>query len=279
MKKLLIAAVALASGVASAGIVSSSIVGYQNRDIDSDGWQLITSTFLPIGKEKSEAKLSDITPTGWSFWGGDYVQFLDASGGTKTFVVGEEEYPCLFTYLTTADGAPADGWYQYEQAMAFNFIPAPNADTALEYGDGAVYAATSGSAKLVYSGEVAQTPQSIMVDRVGWNIIGNPTPVETTFSDITPDGWNFWAGDYLQFLDASGGTKTFVYQDQEYPCMFTYLTTADGAPAAGWYQYEQAMAFNFISIQDAGLNDVASGQAFVFATESRTATVQFPGAL
>ena len=284
MKKLMFAAAAAFCGTVFA-LESANIVGYQNRAVEKSGWNLICNTFLPVNGEKSAMKLGDFKPAGWDFWSGDTVQFLDAGGGTASFEFEGEMLDALFTYATTAEGAPADGWYQYDKAYN-DMVYVSGDEMSLEYGEGAVYQTTSPETTLVFSGTVADAPQTILSDKSGWNLIGNPTPVDINFADITPDGWDFWSGDTIQFLDAGGGTESFSWTNPEteevesLPALFTYATTAEGAPADGWYQYDKA--YNdmvYISISDAGFADLKAGAGFVSQTVSDSTGIQFPGAL
>ena len=101
---------------------SANVVGYQERAVEKSGWNLICNTFLPVNGDKAGMTLGDIKPNGWDFWSGDTIQFLDAGGGTASFTwtnpetQEEETLDALFTYATINEGAPADGWYQYDKA-------------------------------------------------------------------------------------------------------------------------------------------------------------------
>ena len=62
----------------------------------------------------------------------DTIQFLDDGGGTR---VREDGLPAMYGYFTTLDGAPADGWYQNDQAMTGLFVEIDEIDNNLNAGD------------------------------------------------------------------------------------------------------------------------------------------------
>ena len=131
MKKLMFAAAAIAAGVAVADVTSANGVGYQDKAAAKEGWNLICGTFEKV--DGSAMTLADAKPNAafsWMF--GDTIQFLDDGGGTR---VREDGYPAMYLYLTTLDGAPADGWYQMDQAMMGMFVPADEVDSVLTAGD------------------------------------------------------------------------------------------------------------------------------------------------
>ena len=270
---------------------SANVVGYQERAVEKSGWNLICNTFLPVNGDKAGMTLGDIKRNGWDCWSGDTIQFLDAGGGTASFTwtnpetQEEETLDALFTYATINEGAPADGWYQYDKAYN-DMVYISGNDMALEYGEGAVYQTTSPETALLFAGSVADEAQTILSDKSGWNVIGNPTPVDLTFVDITPDGWDFWSGDTIQFLDAGGGTASFTWtnpetqEEETLDALFTYATINEGAPADGWYQYDKA--YNdmvYVPITETDFNSLSAGAAFVSQTSSDTTGIQFPAAL
>ena len=107
-----IAAIAVAaSTVAMAdGIVSSSVVGYQNKSLNS-GFNYVANTFVPIGVERTEMTLGDIKPN--EDFIASTIQFLTPGGATaKVTVEGLGNVKAIYSYWTEEDG-PADGagWY------------------------------------------------------------------------------------------------------------------------------------------------------------------------
>ena len=229
-------------------------------------------------------KISDFKPNDkWNFRV-DGLQILDASGGTAVFEYDEEEYDAIFTYVTKENmkACPADGWYHQEALEDGEWISIDDAGfDDISYGFGWVYETSSNEAGLIYSGQVAEGPQTIVAANSGWNVIGNPTPVFADYKDITVNSdWNFRV-DGLQILDASGGTATFEYDEEEYDAIFTYVTKENmkACPADGWYHQEALEDGEWISIDEAGWSGLEAGEAVVFETSKNTAGIQFPGAI
>ena len=128
MKKLLVAAVALAAGVASADIVSSSVVGYQQNDTIK-GNQGVGATFLPVN---GTAKMGDITVTGYGASYGDnsiYCCKLDTYGRSQTL---------MFWADYTEGNDTWYGWYNTEWDTEYN-------DVELQPGEGVWFYSPSAS--------------------------------------------------------------------------------------------------------------------------------------
>ena len=112
----------------------SHLVGYQNKAAAKEGWNLICGTFEKV--DGSAMTLADAKPNAAFTWMSyDTIQFLDHGGGTR---VREDGYPAVYSYFTTSDGAPADGWYQMDYAMMGMFVEAEDADNVLKAGDAIV---------------------------------------------------------------------------------------------------------------------------------------------
>ena len=266
------------------------MVGYQNRETGGNGWQLICNTFLPVNGDKAGMKLSDFTVNADWDWSSDTIQFLNSTGGTAVFEYEGDEYDANFTYVTPDDHpyCPEAGWYQYDAATEDEFISVLEAveDTGrkfneLEYGFGAVFQTSAETAALVYSGAVSQVPQTVITAATGWRLIGNANPVPAVFDDIVVNGDWDWSSDTIQFLNSTGGTRTFEYDGDEYDANFTFVTPDDHpyCPEAGWYQYDAATEDEFIAIGEAGITQLAEGECVVVQTSSEDAGIQFPAAL
>lgn len=250
-----------------------SIVGYQNKAARKEGFNLICATFKSV--DGSPLNLNCAKPgSGFSWENGDTIMFLDHGGGTR---VREDGYKAMYTYFTEGDGAPSDGWYQYDAATEAGDFLAIEAADDFSYGAGAVVQASETTANIVFSGAVAKGPQTIIAAKEGFNIIGNPTPVNLTLFDITPSsGFSWENGDTIMFLDHGGGT--YVREDG-YKSMYTYFTEGDGAPADGWYQYDAATESGEFLAPEEAENDLQAGDAFVAQTSETTAGIQFKAAL
>ena len=109
-----------------------SIVGYQDKAAAKPGWNVICGTFEKV--DGSLMTLADAKPNAAFTWmNEDTIQFLDDGGGTR---IREDGLQAIYGYFTTADGAPADGWYQnYQATMMGEFVPADEIDSDLKAGD------------------------------------------------------------------------------------------------------------------------------------------------
>ena len=223
--------------------------------------------------------LADVA--GNSLWdpSGDNIQFLDAGGGTRN---REDGYQAVYTYLN-ADWASSMGcdvgWYQVDALMNDGLFLNPEAGDDFSYGSGAVVQTGSTEAGLMFSGEVAKGPQTVLALKAGWNIMGNPLPIAMTFADISAN--EIWdpSGDNIQFLDAGGGTKV---REDGYQAVYTYLN-ADWASSmscdVGWYQVDALMNDGLFVKPDTEDNNVNPGASFVVQTGSTESGVQFMAAL
>ena len=272
MKKLMFAAAAIAAGVAVADISSANVVGYQDKAAAKEGWNLICGTFEKV--DGTAMTIADAKPNAaFSWMYGDNIQFLDDGGGTRQ---RDDGYPAVYGYFTTTDGAPADGWYQNDQATMMGVFAEPE-DEDFSYGAGVVAQTFDKTAGFMFSGAVHKGAPTIIAAKEGWNIIGNPTPCDLTLTDVTPNAAFSWMyGDNIQFLDDGGGTRQ---RDDGYPAVYGYFTTTDGAPADGWYQNDQATMMGVFAEPDDADNILNAGDAFVAQTFDKTAGVQFKAAL
>ena len=109
-----------------------SIVGYQDKAAAKEGWNLICGTFEKV--DGTAMTIADAKPNAaFSWMYGDNIQFLDDGGGTRQ---RDDGYPAVYGYFTTTDGAPADGWYQNDQATMMGVFAEPDdADNILNAGD------------------------------------------------------------------------------------------------------------------------------------------------
>ena len=258
-------------------MASANVVGYQERPTGTSGWTVITGTFKNIGvgvKTLSDVTVNDVwDPTG------DNIQFLDEGGGTR---VRSDSYQAVYTYLN-ADWASSmgttAGWYQVDALMNDGLFLPPEENDDFSYGAGAVVQTGSTEAGLTCSGEVPKGPQTILAVKSGWNIIGNPLPIDMTLSDVTAnDVWDP-TGDNIQFLDEGGGTRV---RSDSYQAVYTYLN-ADWASSmgttAGWYQVDALMNDGLFLTPEESDNDIKAGSAFIVQTSSDSSGVQFKAAL
>ena len=88
----------------------SFVVGYQNKSLNS-GFNYVANTFVPVGTERSEMTLGDITPN--SEFISSSIQFLTPGGATAS-VTDPNLGKVKATYIYwTAEDEPVGGagWY------------------------------------------------------------------------------------------------------------------------------------------------------------------------
>ena len=234
---------------------------------------LVCSTFEKV--DGSPVTINDAKPNATSSWMmGDTIQFLDAGGGTR--IRESDGLEAIYGYFTTADGVPADGWYHYMSYFGGEYIPPEEGDD-FSYGAGVVIQMLDPTAGLVFSGAVHKGPATIVAAKEGWNIIGNPVPIDMTLSDVTPNATFSWMmGDTIQFLDAGGGTR--IRESDGLEAIYGYFTTADGVPADGWYHYMSYFGGEYVTPDEVD-NPVSAGTAMVVQTLDKSAGLQFKAAL
>ena len=254
-------------------------MGYQNRAAEKSGWNLIAGTFKTIGKEKSAMTLADAV--GNSLWDptNDSIQFLDEGGGTRQRGDG---YTAEYTYINAEWAAMLScevGWYQFQAINNGEGFYPPEDDDDFSYGAGAVVQVGNTEAGLTFSGEVTKGPQTILAAKSGWNIIGNPLPIDLTLADVS--GNETWdpTNDSIQFLDEGGGTRI---REDGYTAEYTYINAEWAAMLScevGWYQFQ---AINngegFYPPEDVDAA-VDAGTAFVVQVGNPETGVQFKAAL
>ena len=243
-------------------------VGYQTKSFVS-GFNYVANTFVSVGKAESEMTLADIVPSDITLYT-TTIQLLDDTGATATTSEYEDlgEVYLTFTYATTEDGAPTAGWYLQDD---FGFEH-PQNSRILPFGQG--YCVDSGEdATFTFAGKVSAEDTEITLAN-GFNYTGNCSPKDITFGDILPKDVTLYTTT-IQLLDDTGATATTnEYEDLgEVYLTFTYATTEDGAPTAGWYLQDD---FGFEHPQNSRV--LAAGQGFCVDC-GEDATVTIPSAL
>ena len=257
----------------------SHLVGYQNRAAAKDGWNLVCGTFLTVGKAGSAMTLADVKANDdWDLTN-DTIQFLNAGGGTR---VREDGYTAEYTYVTAeyADMLGCEvGWYQFDALNAGEDFLTPEAGDDFSFGAGAVVQVGTPTAGLLCAGEVAKGAQTVIAEKSGWNIMGNPLPINMTLADVTAnDDWDL-TNDTIQFLNAGGGTKV---REDGYTAEYTFVNAeyADMLGCeVGWYQFDALNAGEDFLTPDEEDNAVTAGTAFVAQTGSTNAGIQFKAAI
>ena len=213
---------------------SANIVGYENKAIDtSKTLNAMCATFSTVGRD---AVMGDITANATFAFGSDSVQIINPANGATLKTM---------TYLTAEDGAGykcAPGWYVYEfvngyvgewdwesqipEDYCYNSYPLP-------FGSMFIVSSANAGASLTYAGEVMTESKKFTIDTTKvLNFLGNATPIDRTFADITANSTFAFGSDSVQILNPANGATLKT---------MTYLTAEDGAGykcAPGWYDYE-----------------------------------------
>ena len=189
MKKLMIAAAALASASAFAAI-ESDIVGYSQSTLNK-GMTLVTPQFLAIGSVEG-LDVQTLKPTGEDVDGDGAVniQLLDAFGRT---VDGSK---CFWVDWSADDDIV--GWTKDMSDLATDVVVAP--------GQALWMAAPDTTTSIQSAGKVGLADVVVSL-RQGMTAVGNPFPVAIDLQDIIPTGdVDTEGGVNIQSLDAFGRT-------------------------------------------------------------------------
>jgi hypothetical protein len=193
MKKTMMAVAALSAAVAFASdIVSSDVVGYQQKDTVT-GFNFVIPTFKAVdGGSVHIQDIKIVNATDWS----DNIQVLDEGGATVA----------LYLYATKEQsGFSADGWVAEDLTGL--------ADVTFEPGQ-SILIDTAVPATLTFAGAVS-TEDTVVETVPGFNFVGNNTPVSVDIQDITIVGATDWS-DNIQVLDEGGATVAlYLYATKE----------------------------------------------------------------
>ena len=273
MKKLMFAAAVAALSTATiADVVSSSVVGYQNKALaGNSAFNLTVATFKTVGKDASAMTLGDIGASSDWMTGQDEVKTLLANGAVDK----------AYTYVNATDasdwGCP-EGWYltaDIEDESIEDLTEYCKNTTALPLGNGLLVLVASASTTTTYAGEVLDTDQPLTLKgNSAFNITGNISPTDISLGDITASSDWMTGQDELKTLQSNGAV------DKAY----TYVHEADasdwGCPA-GWYLTKDIEDESIEDLTPYCKNDtsVAAGEAFVVLVASASTTITIPSAL
>ena len=201
-KKILAATAAVIGTVAMAeGIVSSSVVGYQQKETVT-GFNFVIPSFAAV--DGGAVHIQDIKIAGATDWG-DNIQVLDEGGATLA----------LYVYATAEEsGFESDGWLSEDYSGLADITFQPGQSILID---------TADSATITFAGKVS-TEDTVVETVSGFNFVGNNTPVELNIQDITIEGATDW-GDNIQVLDEGGATLA----------LYVYASAAEsGFESDGW---------------------------------------------
>lgn len=274
MKKLMCAIAAVSAGICLADVSSANVVGYLNKEVTPNEWNLSCSTFQTVGDKV--ATLGDITANDLFAFAADTLQTLNGNGGTLA----------NYTFLS-ANVAPdyaeyglSEGWYDYDELMAWDWAseaPAKKNSVELPFGTMFILQSANDGAALVYSGEVLPTDKEFLIISGVWNMLGNATPVDLTLGDITANDIFAFAADTIQTLNGNGGTlANYTYLSPTFVPDYEMYGLK-----AGWYDYDDLMAWDWASEAPAQKNNVAipAGYGFIVQSANDGASITIPSPL
>jgi len=269
----MIAALVLAgtTAVTAEGIVSSSIVGYQNKGFENSGYSIVANTFLAIGKTADELTLGDIK-VNEDFVNSKLVFMTTGGANAKTTWKGKsvnKEY----VYWLDEDAEDGEGWYLNADTDATVNCN----DVALPLGDGVLVSRTGSEtdAQLICSGEVYSSPVTKDFANSGYTPVGNCCPTEITIGDITVN--EDFVNSKIVFMTTGGANAKTTWKGKTVNKEYVYWLDEDAEDGAGWY-------LNADTDATVNCNDTitfAAGEGFLVSrTGSETdATITLPSAL
>lgn len=245
MKKVMFAAAVAASMVAFGDITSQNVVGYQSVPAPR-GDSMRTPTFKAVAG--TTYKISDIKVIGSAGMGEVNIALIDATTGdwSAQYYWFEEGKSTLGT----------GGWFN----EPWGETPVTDANV-LTIGQGVFVNSPNNDVELSVSGEVISGAPTASIP-VGNSMIGNPTPVDQYYKDMTVTGSAGMADVHLAILDATTGdwTTQLYWFDED-------MSTAMGP--AGWF-YEPWGETRV----DSTLKMIPGESAF-FTSDTVPATVKF----
>ena len=272
IKKVMAVVASLAAGVGMADVVSSSVVGYQQKELKgAAAYNLTVATFKTVGKDASAMTLGDISASADWGTGSDEIKTLKANGAVDK----------AYTFVNATDaadwGCPA-GWYytaDVQNDAIADLTPYCKNTDLLPLGNGLLVLVGSSATTLTYAGEVLTADQPIALKgAAAYNITGNVTPVDMTLGDITANA-NWGTGsDELRTLKANGAV------DKAYTFVNATDATDWGCPA-GWYYTADVQNDAIADLTPYCKNSVsvAAGEAFIVLVGSSATTITIPAVL
>ncbi len=231
--KKMIAALVLAgtTAVTAEGIVSSSIVGYQNKGFDNSGYSIAANTFESIGVERDAMTLGDIK-VNEDFVNSKLVFMTTGGANAKTTFGGKSVQKAYVYWAAGDDPEDGEGWY-----LAADEDATVNCnDVELPYGTGFLINRMSGEpdAALIYSGQVSTTPVTKEFPNSGYTPMGNCCPMEISLGDITVN--EDFVNSKLVFMTAGGANAKTTFGGKSVQKAYVYWTAGDDPEdGAGWY--------------------------------------------
>ena len=216
------------------GVVSSDVVGYQNKTVVGSGVTWALSTFKQIDKGLTAQTLSSFAiPTDQGFLSGDSIvlEIYDETGSL------EGAYSFVDADNAAGYGLSYTGWYPLEKMQNWEALDDDCAnDVVVPYGKGVIIVSAEADTALTFAGQVIGEAQTFDVVGGGVTWTGNATPVDLTLGDLAiPTDQGFLSGDsiVLEIYDETGsleGAYSFVDADN---------AAGYGLSYTGWYPLEK----------------------------------------
>lgn len=192
----------------------AEVVGYQETELKNVGYNFLIPTFVDVQAATATYDLQNIKIVDGE--GDGYSEAM--IGYNADAILNDEDY-----YWCTVDGAGVDkdGWYT---AGGDELIE----NVTLPLGTGLYLNCPTDGAYPQFAGKVYQPELTSQVPQVGYNVIGNATPVDIDLQDIKLVG-----------AEGDGYSEAFIgynadaiLNDEDY-----YWCTVDGAGVEkdGWY--------------------------------------------
>ena len=271
MKKLMCAIAAVSAGICLADVSSANVVGYQNKTKMTVGeYNMLTSTFLPVGTDGANAVLGNIKANRDFAFGSDTVMFLKPNGATLA----------SYTFCTAEEGEEygiTEGWYDYNyinnewdwesQPPVFNNTPMP-------FGKMVIVQTGSEDAQLMFAGQVLDYDKDFSFIVGEYNMLGNATPLDRILGDFVANRDFAFGSDTLMTLKGNGATLA----------SYTFCTAEEGADygiTAGWYDYNYINNEWDWESQPPTYNNlpIPSGYGFIIQAGSEDAVLTLPSAI
>ena len=275
MKKSILTIAVLTAGIifaADDSIVSSTVVGYQNKTVNSEeagGYTWVMSTLPTTIKDMEKLTLSSwkVTPPEGGLWSVSSVRVntFDAAGQ----IAGDY---CYLDDVQSATFGVGAGWYTAESVD--NWEPLSADTVVIPFGEGVQIGSDSG-ATVTFAGEVLSSAQSFNINDEsagGYTWTGNCSPADLTLADfaITPPEGGLWSVSSVRVntFDAAGQIAgDYCYLDD--------VQSATFGVDAGWYTAESVDNWEPVSAGDVS---ISTGEMFQIGSDSG-AVITVPAAL
>ena len=257
MKKLMFAAAAAFCGTVFA-LESANVVGYANKSVTAgDRAMRSASTFLNVGTNPTEIKISDIKQSVGD--PGDLTLCLYDDNVTR-----QAQYWYFSTEAT--GGELEEGWYILNSMGEPDFEKGvQSAD--LPYGQGCVIVSVNTSAEYTSAGEVDSIKREFSVTAGARKMMGNVLPTTVKLSQLKQSVGD--PGDFTFCTYDNNVTRQAQY-------WFFSTEATGGELEEGWYILNNMGEPDFEKgVQDF---DIAPGQGFVITSVNSGAVLQFPKA-